>query len=726
MKNLPQAGRTLLLLRLAAVPCALLLAVPRAQALDAAAVDAAKKATALVVLPGEQSYGSAFCIGANGLWVSNEHVVHGIPNEGRVSLVLNAGDLGQKTVPARVLRTDEDADLALLQSEDAGNLTPLALDTPGVEAGLAETQTVVAVGFPFGVELALEGTAYPSATVNVGRITSLRRAAPIAGAERGELRQIQTDAALNPGNSGGPLLGEDGHVIGIVSAGIPGAGVNFAVPTSRLARLLAAPSVVFAPAAVPFAQAQAPRELSIRLVPLVRPAAAPQVLVTLSARKGDERTFTAQPRANDEYVARASLLPDAAASNAVSYTISVRSNGSEVAQAKGVIDITGAPGAATPVLGGWLGQGAALNPGAGGANTSGDVADAPVPAASGRNLAGAAYDVGGAAVRVVGLKGADLLPSMLWSSDGKFAYVLEKTGVLHKLAVPSLREERTLSIGSACTAMGLSRAGLAVGVSGISSVWLLDPNTLKVLRRVRVLGANDLAASPALLNVYVTQEGGGMSVVDLGEGKVAAQLSAQAVRRGGGAVKKAADADLLEGFRLPRVTSDGKYLLCADASAWGGENSGLHRFRINQNDLIYEEAGPVVGANAGRVEVSDDGSYVAIVAGGGNTGRGYVTNIYRVTDLATPVVAVESGAYPRALAFDRVAGRIYAQSIDVPLLVFTPQGAREAGYKLAGNKRDDIRQILAHPLGRKLLVLGGEGGGFGGESNLYWVELPAN
>jgi hypothetical protein len=72
--------------------------------------------------------------------------------------------------------------------------------------------------------------------------------------------------------------------------------------------------------------------------------------------------------------------------------------------------------------------------------------------------------------------------------------------------------------------------------------------------------------------------------------------------------------------------------LLAGDTGWGTD-SGLHRFRINQADLIYEEAGPDIGTNARRIELSDDGAYVALVSGGGNTGRGYITNVYRVTDL---------------------------------------------------------------------------------------------
>jgi S1-C subfamily serine protease len=449
-------------------------------AIEPGAVEAAKKATALVVLPNEAAFGSAFCIDARGLWVSNEHVVDGIASGGRVSLVLDAGGLGQRTLSARVLRADEEADLAILETEGATGLAPLALSS---EAALAETQAVVAVGFPFGTALALEGTTFPSATVNVGRITSLRRA-PKAGGAGDELRQIQTDAVLNPGNSGGPLLSEEGRVVGIVSAGIPGAGVNFAIPVGRLSRLLATPQIEFAPTPVAFAGARAEQSFTVRLRHLVRPTAAAQVTLTLSSRKGDERNFVGVERVvgggfEGEATLRAPLLPDAVGSNTVGYTVAVRRAGELVAQTKGVIDIIGAPPApiaaggvatvgtgATPgaaKVGGWLG-GDVATPGAGGAPTN-----APQPQASGRELGDVSYAVGDATARLISLKAPDLLPSMLWSSDGKYLLALEKNGVLRKIAVPSWREETVLNIGSPCVGMALSGAGLAVGVSGTSS-----------------------------------------------------------------------------------------------------------------------------------------------------------------------------------------------------------------------------------------------------------------
>ena len=79
----------------------------------------------------------------------------------------------------------------------------------------SRTASVTAFGYPLGTMVPHETGKYPSVSVNGGRITALTKG------EDG-LSLIQLDAALNPGNSGGPVLDHEGKVIGVVAAGIAG------------------------------------------------------------------------------------------------------------------------------------------------------------------------------------------------------------------------------------------------------------------------------------------------------------------------------------------------------------------------------------------------------------------------------------------------------------------------------------------------------------------------
>lgn len=245
-------------------------------------VERGKRATVLVEAEGGRRTGSAFCIDRAGFFVTNEHVTES--SGGKVSLVLRPGEKDQKILTAAVVRVDKGADLALLRAENPPALTPLELGDIG---GLMETQSVTTFGYPFGKELALAVGEYPGVTVSVGRITSLRKA-------NGELREIQVDASLNPGNSGGPVLNEKGQVIGVVSAGIRGSGVNFAVPSSRVRQMLAQVEIAFTPPVIVSGKEHDLHTFTFQVVTFVKPVSDLTVEMSLRVGKVEPRVFKAK------------------------------------------------------------------------------------------------------------------------------------------------------------------------------------------------------------------------------------------------------------------------------------------------------------------------------------------------------------------------------------------------------------------------------------------------
>jgi len=160
--------------------------------------------------------GSAVVITPDGFLVTSAHVVDGSTRGGRASFV----DGRERAFS--VVGSDPHSDLAVLRAQ-ADDLVPAEL---GDAEGLRVGQLVVAIGNPNGF----------AGSVTAGVVSALGRSLPTAGGRIVD-NVIQTDAALNPGNSGGALADGRGRVIGINTA-VAGVGLGLAVPVNAATRAI--------------------------------------------------------------------------------------------------------------------------------------------------------------------------------------------------------------------------------------------------------------------------------------------------------------------------------------------------------------------------------------------------------------------------------------------------------------------------------------------------------
>ncbi len=167
----------------------------------------------------QQSLGSGFLIQPTGLVLTNEHVVR---NASEIAVRL----LDERWFYAVVVGTDPKTDVALLQLTDAQDLPFLELgDSDKLRVG----NWVIAIGNPLGL----------TSTVTVGITSAVGRNSLPIGGELLYQDFIQTDASINLGNSGGPLLNTQGLVVGINTAVVSsGQGLGFSIPVNMVRDIL--------------------------------------------------------------------------------------------------------------------------------------------------------------------------------------------------------------------------------------------------------------------------------------------------------------------------------------------------------------------------------------------------------------------------------------------------------------------------------------------------------
>ncbi len=204
------------------------------------------KSATVFVKVGAQGYnfsGTGLVVQAGkdyGYIVTNQHVVEPQLEEGsiifggfgmmrgptfNVNVVFDSGAPTEWSTRAEIIHADPIADLALLKVKAVRPL-PKPLELKGADR-LPETAPVYVCGFPFGDALAASKR-NPEHSIGIGSVASNRVD------DSGELAAVQINGALNPGNSGGPVVSADGKLVGVAVSSVLGAGIGFAIPPVKV------------------------------------------------------------------------------------------------------------------------------------------------------------------------------------------------------------------------------------------------------------------------------------------------------------------------------------------------------------------------------------------------------------------------------------------------------------------------------------------------------------
>jgi hypothetical protein len=693
-----------------------------------------KKATAFIRIDvGEHSVsGSGFMLGKiaeNGYVATNSHVIAAARGgTSPIKVVFNAGTKEETEFTAEVAGDDPDRDLALLKIK-SDKLPAIISSSKAVE--LTETMQVYVLGFPFGEALATSGR-NPAITVSKGEVSSIRRGI----GER--VAAIQIDGGINPGNSGGPVVTSDGDLIGISVAKVRGTEIGFAIPTFELREMLLGRL-----AAVQLTETRRTKDWVTFSVSgrVIDPLQRMQRVTLLAIAKS---RVTSEPKPSEEGIW--SKIAEAAKSfdmklegqefhGEIKLTAGkeadtlywfqptyVRSDSKLVysqpsefvvkGSASGEVASTSRPPAGLPKTNARSPAAdppsklpAPENPDADDDELFGKVS--ATPKALTETLAGSRSLLEGSDdiyVTPVNIAGDKLLSTVIYSSDGKHAYLATADGILRKVTVPDLVEVVRLEVG-ACGALAMSKAGLVAVLTSRQRILVMDKESLLIKAQVRVNGVASITAAPQSNIGFATlndDRGNSSVVIDLARGAVIGQIQASNFHS---IPRNPRDGSReFSHFLFPTLTPDGKYLFV-------GSGDMLHRLAVKNSSVVVEESGP---RNDVRhwIKISSDSKYVMMPVSRG-------AHIYSVADLQSPRITLQTEAFVRNASLDPVAKLIYIQDSNSQFLVYNTSGVLEGKYKLLKDRdRDDPVEIALHPAGKKMFALL--------KGAVFWVEVDRN
>jgi hypothetical protein len=302
----------------------------------------------------------------------------------------------------------------------------------------------------------------------------------------------------------------------------------------------------------------------------------------------------------------------------------------------------------------------------------------PTPIKDGESIAGEAkkqVDVTYRELQLANL--GDIDPC--WDAEGKALFHLDSEGTLTRIRADDFISTDRLILGRPAAAMALSSQGLLVAMRDQPEVWVIQPQTLRVIRAIATPSpARYLACHPQQARAVAV--GTEVMLLDVAQGKLLAR-----------GLDKHEDAGLP--FHDPALTPDGKYLLLAHSSAAAGK---VLRVKVEADRLIVAESRNIAGKGIHAFCVTADSRHVAWYTPGGK-GKQQPAEFYAIDDWKAPAFVLPAQVRALAAADD---GSVYAQTAEFDLLRYPQPAAKDAAFvslRWASQGRIGIRDIAAQP-----------------------------
>jgi hypothetical protein len=637
--------------------------------------------------------GTGFVVKVDGdtVYMATNHHVINAERDGEVvkkertrfRVTFDGDDRKTESVKAELLAADEDHDIAILKATRKNPPAPFELFS---NQTMEETLPLTIFGYPMAKKG--DGITVVNGTVSAFNHDTF-----------GSMRRIKVFGKVDPGNSGGPMVDNEGAIIGvIVEKDRRADNVGYAIPAFELHELMRGRLGNFR-----MSQEGGPDEFELKVLADVMNPLGTLSEASLYYMVDDDLNPRKIKESVSDNGAKWRLLSHKMTRVAVALdgdTTEIKFQVKGEAGKKCVFQIVhkreGEPSWTTQpfmtILGGYF-----ENPFD---SESGKSDKFALPSKPEGSIAGKRVPLRGYRMNEWELGETSIVPNMMWDKDSLYLYVVNELGLVRKIDPFRNKVELQLDLQATVDWSVLSGEGLLV-LTKDNRLWIVDDRTLMVRQVIESIpGARGIASARNSFYAFVATGGGKtLEVYDLVDAEKSQTYQATEFALPEGSPSGASP---LKRFDLVTMSYDGRFLFCESDGA-------LHRFRVGDDELTYDQAGVSISRSPERIQISEDSLYVSLVDKKGNREhpgspiKPFGIYVYNVDDLSTPEMAADGGQPTGFLVREDASKSIFGTVKNAPLVQFDLEGTLVREFpELEGELAS---QILIYPLKPGFLVV---------------------